>query len=48
MKRAANMSDDGVQKVVKRQAKEDMGNRATFSLGDVSALQALKDKMENK
>lgn len=48
LKRAGNIDNPEVQKAVKKQGREDMGNRATFSLGDNSALQALKDKMENK
>ena len=35
------------QKAVNKRDKKDMGNRATYSLGDISALQELKNKMEN-
>jgi len=46
MKRAMKSNDPDVQNFVKAQEKEEMGNRATYSLGDMSVLQALKDKME--
>jgi len=36
------------QKAINKQDKKDMDNRATYSLGDMSVLQALKAKMEGK
>ena len=46
--RAESLEDPEVQKILKKKRKKEEGNRATYSLGDMSALQALKDKMENK
>lgn len=46
MNSAHGSNDPGVQKAVKKQQRADMGNRATYSLGDMSALQALKEKMD--
>ncbi len=46
--RAEGLEDDEVKKIIKKKRKKEDGNRATYSLGDFSALQALKDKMENK
>jgi hypothetical protein len=47
-KSGRSINDEGVQKAIRRQDKKDMGNRATYSLGDLSALQELKNKMEKK
>lgn len=48
MDRAETLDDDEVRKVVKKKRKKEDGNRATFALGDLSSLQELKNKMNNK
>jgi len=48
MGKAENLQDNEVQKVIKKKQRKEDGNRATFSLGDLTALQELKNKMEGK
>lgn len=51
MERAKNIDNPKVQKLVnkanKKKEKDENGNRAMYALGDLSALQALKDKLGN-
>lgn len=44
--RAESLEDEEVQKIIKKKRKKEGGNRATFALGDLAALQELKNKME--
>jgi hypothetical protein len=46
MERAESLTDDEVKKVLSKKKKKEGGNRATFTLGNLSALQELKNKMD--